>query len=72
MIDNLYHSDPEQLATSMARLKDLPVSVIHGGHFRSFDRARMVEIIDEYLAGGRRITDADNWLTGAAPGSELL
>lgn len=61
MMDNLYHSDPEQLATSMARLKDLPVSVIHGGPF-----------LDEYLAGGRRITDADNWLTGAAPGSELL
>lgn len=67
LIDNLYHSDPEELALSMARLKELPVSVIHGGHFQSFDRARMIEIIDEYLAGGRRIKSADNWLSGDMP-----
>ncbi|MCC5968515.1 MAG: MBL fold metallo-hydrolase [Pararhodobacter sp.] len=71
LIDNLYHSDPAQLAASMARLKELPVSVIHGGHFQSFDHARMIEIIDEYLAGGRRITDADSWLSGDTPNGDL-
>jgi len=67
LIDNLYHSDPEALAQSMARLRELPVSVIHGGHFQSFGRAKMQQIIDEYTAGGRRITDADSWLAGTAP-----
>jgi len=64
LIDDLYHSDPEVLAESMARLKELPVRVVHGGHFASFGRERMVEIIDEYLAGGRRLGDPEAWIAG--------
>jgi hypothetical protein len=33
----------------MKRLRELPVSVVHGGHEPSFGRARMIEIIDQYL-----------------------
>jgi glyoxylase-like metal-dependent hydrolase (beta-lactamase superfamily II) len=62
MIDNLFHSVPEQLAASMRRLKELPVRVVHGGHFASFGRDRLAVIVDEYLAGGRRIPDADSWV----------
>lgn len=64
LIDNLYHSVPERLAESMARLRELPVRVVHGGHFASFGKERMGRIIDEYLAGGRRITGADDWIAG--------
>lgn len=64
LIDNLYHSDAAVLAESMARLKELPVTAVHAGHFTSFGRDRMLEIIDEYLAGGRRLADADSWIAG--------
>lgn len=35
---------------SFCKLRDLPVTVIHGGHDPSFDRNRMLEIIDTYEA----------------------
>lgn len=62
LIDDLYHSDPEVLAQSHARLRELPVSTVHAGHFRSFGRDRLIEILDQYRAGGRRIGDAETWL----------
>jgi glyoxylase-like metal-dependent hydrolase (beta-lactamase superfamily II) len=42
-------SIPDYIAT-MRRLREVPVEVVHPGHFGSFGRARMVELIDEYLA----------------------
>ena len=49
LIDDAYHSDiPGYLAT-MKRILDLPVRVVHGGHFPSFDGARYRELIREYL-----------------------
>jgi glyoxylase-like metal-dependent hydrolase (beta-lactamase superfamily II) len=54
LIDDLFHSVPEQLRDSLERLRALPVRIVHGGHYDSFDAARMKAIIDEYLAGGRR------------------
>ncbi|TDK51434.1 MBL fold metallo-hydrolase [Antarcticimicrobium luteum] len=65
LLDNLYHSDPAQLEESLRRLKELPVSAIHAGHFVSFGQEKMIEIIDEYLAGGRRITDTDSFVSAA-------
>lgn len=35
---------------SMRRLRELPVEVVHPGHYGSFGRERMVELADEYLA----------------------
>ncbi|SEO20139.1 Glyoxylase, beta-lactamase superfamily II [Salinihabitans flavidus] len=66
LLDNLYHSDPDVLEASLRRLKELPVSVIHAGHFASFGQGKMVEIIDEYLAGGRRITDTGSYVAAAS------
>jgi len=37
-----------QYRATFARLKDLPVTFIHGGHDPGFDRARMLQIIDHY------------------------
>lgn len=36
-------------AGSLRYLRDLPVKTVHAGHDPSFDRARMMEIIDAYL-----------------------
>ena len=41
---------PEQYVTTMKRLRDLPVQVVHGGHDPSFGRDRLVEICDNFLA----------------------
>ncbi len=65
LIDDLYHSKPEVLAASHARLRELPVTTVHGGHFGSFGQARMIELLDEYASGGLRIGPADAWLDSA-------
>ena len=53
LLDDCYHSDvPDYLAT-MERLRALPARVVHGGHQASFGRARMIEIVDDYIAGKR-------------------
>lgn len=54
LIDDLYHSVPAELLESHQRLLELPVRVVHGGHYGSFDKDKMRQIIDEYAAGLRR------------------
>jgi glyoxylase-like metal-dependent hydrolase (beta-lactamase superfamily II) len=53
LIDDAYHSDLADYARTMAMLRRLPVSVVHGGHFPSFGPTRYRQIIDEYLGGLR-------------------
>lgn len=62
LIDDLYHSDAEVLAESHARLRELPVRVVHAGHFGSFGRDRMIELLDLYQEGGLRVRDATAWI----------
>lgn len=62
LIDDIYHSDAEAYRESLARLGELPVRTVHAGHFRSFSGEEMRAIIGEYMAGGRRMVDADAWL----------
>jgi glyoxylase-like metal-dependent hydrolase (beta-lactamase superfamily II) len=50
LLDELPDSDIAEYVTTMRRLRELPVSVVHGGHEPSFGRSRMVEIADAYLA----------------------
>jgi len=54
LIDDAYHSDRRQYLASMRRLAQLPVTVVHGGHFPSFGRDRYRELIDDYLHGRRQ------------------
>jgi glyoxylase-like metal-dependent hydrolase (beta-lactamase superfamily II) len=54
LIDDAYHSDREQYAATFARIRALPVAIVHGGHFPSFGAVRYRQIIDEYLAGLRK------------------
>jgi glyoxylase-like metal-dependent hydrolase (beta-lactamase superfamily II) len=50
LLDDLPESDLGAYATTMKRLRELPVTVVHGGHEPSFGRERMVEIADAWLA----------------------
>ena len=49
LIHNAYHSDLVDYIDSMKRILDLPVCIIHGGHFSSFDGARYRELIKIFL-----------------------
>ena len=49
LLDTLEDSDIGDYLKTMERLRELPVSVVHGGHDDSFDRRRLKEITTEYL-----------------------
>ena len=49
LIDDAYHSDVALYVATMKRIHDLPVRVVHGGHFPSFDGARYRALIRQYL-----------------------
>ncbi len=53
LVDDAYHSDRDAYRHTMHRLRELPVRVVHGGHYPSFGRDRFRVVIDEYLAGRR-------------------
>ena len=49
LVDDAYHSDVAAYVASMRRIIDLPVRVVHGGHFPSFDGAQYRALIRAYL-----------------------
>ena len=49
LIDDAYHSDIAAYVVSMKRILDLPVRLVHGGHFPSFGGTRYRALIREYL-----------------------
>ena len=49
LIDDAYHSDIPTYVATMKRIVDLPVRVVHGGHFPSFDGGRYRALIRAYL-----------------------
>jgi len=53
LIDDLYHSQADAYVDTMQRLRELPVRVVHGGHYPSFGQDRYRALIDEYLQGRR-------------------
>ena len=42
-------SNIDDYIRTLERLRELPVTVVHGGHDPSFGRERMIEICDTYL-----------------------
>jgi glyoxylase-like metal-dependent hydrolase (beta-lactamase superfamily II) len=50
LLDTLYHSDQEVYCETLARLKELPAQIFHCGHYASFGRSRMMELVDSYQA----------------------
>ncbi|OWU77114.1 MBL fold metallo-hydrolase [Phaeobacter sp. 22II1-1F12B] len=49
LIEDTYHANADDYVASMKRLLDLPVRVVHGGHFASYDGERHREIIRNWL-----------------------
>ena len=54
LLDELYHSDIPDYIASLERLRELPADIVHPGHYDGFGRERMLELIDQYLAGRRK------------------
>lgn len=54
LIEDTYHSDAADYLRSMIRLHDLPVRVVHGGHFPSYDGVRHRQIIRAWLDARER------------------
>lgn len=49
LIEDCYHSDKPDYISSMKRLLDYPVRVVHGGHFPSYGADRHASIIRGWL-----------------------
>lgn len=49
LIEDTYHADLADYLVSMKRLLDIPVRVVHGGHFGSYGRERHRTIIKKWL-----------------------
>ncbi|MBZ9847577.1 MBL fold metallo-hydrolase [Mesorhizobium sp. CA14] len=54
LIDDVYHSDIGDYVETLLAMRELDVSVVHGGHFPSFGKVRYRQLIDEYVAGKRK------------------
>ena len=50
LFDFLPESNITDYVATMRKLRDVPVTVVHGGHDPSFGLDRMIAIIDEYVA----------------------
>ncbi len=51
LITDTYHADLTDYEASLRRLAALPAAVIHGGHFPSFGRTRLRQLVNEYIEG---------------------
>ncbi|MGS2742184.1 MBL fold metallo-hydrolase [Halomonas sp. LS-001] len=49
LIEDLWHSNLSDYASSMRRLRELPVRTVHGGHFPSFSGQHLNQLIDGWL-----------------------
>ena len=49
LYDDVYHSDIPIFIDTMKRLLTLKVTLVHGGHYDSFDQVRMHDLIHSYI-----------------------
>lgn len=54
LIDDVYHSDIPDYVETLLAMRELDVSIVHGGHFPSFGKVRYRQLIDEYLEQKRQ------------------
>lgn len=50
LLDEIPGADIPVYVNTMKRLRELPVEIVHAGHDPSFGRARLIELVDAYLA----------------------
>ncbi|MFE7532536.1 MBL fold metallo-hydrolase [Kitasatospora sp. NPDC057542] len=50
LLDDIHGAAQNAYVATMARLRDLPITVVHPGHGPSFDGTRLREIADTYIA----------------------
>ena len=72
LLDTLYHSDPDTYRETLIRIRSLDVEAFHAGHFASFGRDRMQELVADYLEGRNTITDVIDWYRAASAGGQDL
>jgi glyoxylase-like metal-dependent hydrolase (beta-lactamase superfamily II) len=53
LLGSRYHSDVPDYLETLERLRGIPARVVHGGHKASFGHERMIELVDDYMAGKR-------------------
>jgi glyoxylase-like metal-dependent hydrolase (beta-lactamase superfamily II) len=53
LLDQIEGADIDRYVATMERLRDLPVTAVHGGHEASFGRDLLVALCDAYLARRR-------------------
>lgn len=61
LLDSLYHSNQPDYLLTLERIEALGVETFHAGHFPSFGRGRMQQLIAAYRDGGNRLTDVEGW-----------
>ncbi len=61
LLDSLYHSNVNDYLNTLARIEALGVGVFHAGHYPSFGKQRMQDLIDQYRKGENSLVDVDEW-----------
>jgi len=61
LLDSLYHSDKSVYLQTLARIESLDAAVFHGGHYPSFGKIRMQQLVDSYRLGNNSLGDVEVW-----------
>ena len=61
LLDNLYHSEKETYRQTLERIAGLGAETFHAGHYPSFGKEKMQEIVNLYLQGRMALTDVKSW-----------
>ncbi len=61
LLDSLYHSDKSTYLQTLERIESLGAEVFHAGHYPSFGKDRMQQLIDSYREGNNSLGDVEAW-----------
>jgi len=61
LLDSLYHSNKDDYLQTLSRIEAIGGEIFHTGHFPSFGKSRMQELVASYRDGGNTLTDIEQW-----------
>jgi len=61
LLDELYHSEKATYRKTLERIASLGAEAFHAGHYPSFGKERMQEVVDSYLDGSMEATYVKSW-----------